>query len=188
MSDHDVPDPTAVALEKALAADKRHKQLYREAFTRGNTLEGKLERLESELARVRGSYEWVLKGVAELQAVIAATRAEVYDDCHAGCECSVSRAVQMILETASSDVLAAHDAQVKADAWHEGLLVGQDPYGFDATDNPYRSTAFKVRGTGTPTEEGDTEEFCSRCYAGVDSSEHHNKCVVTGHAEDGESA
>lgn len=34
----------------------------------------------------------------------------------------------------------------------------------------------------------DDEEFCARCYAGVDSSEHHEKCVVTGHAEDGESA
>ncbi|WIA99725.1 hypothetical protein [Curtobacterium sp. MCBA15_012] len=45
----------------------------------------------------------------------------------------------------------------------------------------------------TPTaepddEETDDEEFCARCYAGVDSSEHHEKCVVTGHAEDGESA
>lgn len=27
---------------------------------------------------------------------------------------------------------------VKADAWDEGLLVGQDPYGYDTTDNPYR--------------------------------------------------
>lgn len=34
----------------------------------------------------------------------------------------------------------------------------------------------------------DPEEFCSRCYAGVDSSEHHEKCVAHGFAEDGESA
>lgn len=34
----------------------------------------------------------------------------------------------------------------------------------------------------------DEEEFCSRCFAGVDSNEHHEKCVVAGHAEDGESA
>jgi hypothetical protein len=32
------------------------------------------------------------------------------------------------------------------------------------------------------------EEFCARCYAGVDSSEHHEKCVIPGYAEDGESA
>jgi len=34
----------------------------------------------------------------------------------------------------------------------------------------------------------DPEEFCDRCAAGVDSDEHHGKCVVTGFAEDGESA
>jgi hypothetical protein len=32
------------------------------------------------------------------------------------------------------------------------------------------------------------EEFCARCAAGVDSPEHHARCVVTGHAHDGESA
>ncbi len=34
----------------------------------------------------------------------------------------------------------------------------------------------------------DDEQFCSRCAAGVASSEHHFKCVVLGFAEDGESA
>lgn len=34
----------------------------------------------------------------------------------------------------------------------------------------------------------DDERFCARCFAGVWSDEHHTKCVVTGHAEDGESA
>jgi hypothetical protein len=34
----------------------------------------------------------------------------------------------------------------------------------------------------------DDEQFCSRCAAGVDSSEHVEKCVRTGHAEIGESA
>lgn len=33
----------------------------------------------------------------------------------------------------------------------------------------------------------DDEEFCDNCMAGVDSDEHHGKCVVTGLAEDGES-
>lgn len=37
------------------------------------------------------------------------------------------------------------------------------------------------------TEE-DPEEFCDRCFAGVDSPEHHEKCVTTGHALDGEPA
>jgi hypothetical protein len=37
-------------------------------------------------------------------------------------------------------------------------------------------------------EDVDDEESCARCYAGVDSSEHHEKCVLTGHAHDGESA
>lgn len=32
------------------------------------------------------------------------------------------------------------------------------------------------------------EEFCARCGAGVSSDEHHGKCVVTGHAIDGEAA
>jgi hypothetical protein len=36
--------------------------------------------------------------------------------------------------------------------------------------------------------DADDEEFCARCAAGVDSSEHHAKCVVAGHALDGESA
>jgi ribosomal protein S27AE len=35
---------------------------------------------------------------------------------------------------------------------------------------------------------GDDEQFCSRCYAGVHSPEHHEKCVLTGYAEDGDSA
>lgn len=34
----------------------------------------------------------------------------------------------------------------------------------------------------------DDEQFCDRCAAGVTSPEHHEKCVVTGFAEDGESA
>lgn len=34
----------------------------------------------------------------------------------------------------------------------------------------------------------DDEEFCCRCAAGVDSSEHVEKCVRTGRAEIGESA
>lgn len=34
----------------------------------------------------------------------------------------------------------------------------------------------------------DTETFCPRCRAGVDSGEHHEKCVRSGHAEDGEAA
>lgn len=34
----------------------------------------------------------------------------------------------------------------------------------------------------------DNEEFCPRCRAGVDSDEHHAKCVDTGHALDGEPA
>lgn len=37
-------------------------------------------------------------------------------------------------------------------------------------------------------DDADPEEFCDRCYAGVDSDEHHEKCVVIGIAEDGESA
>jgi hypothetical protein len=41
---------------------------------------------------------------------------------------------------------------------------------------------------GADDEDMDDEEFCARCYAGVDSSEHHEKCVVTGHADDRESA
>jgi hypothetical protein len=38
------------------------------------------------------------------------------------------------------------------------------------------------------SEVEDDEQFYARCFAGVDSDEHHGKCVVTGHAEDGESA
>jgi hypothetical protein len=34
----------------------------------------------------------------------------------------------------------------------------------------------------------DDEEFCGRCAAGVESSEHVEKCVRTGFAEIGESA
>lgn len=34
----------------------------------------------------------------------------------------------------------------------------------------------------------DTETFCPRCRAGVESGEHHEKCVRSGHAEDGEAA
>ena len=34
----------------------------------------------------------------------------------------------------------------------------------------------------------DAEQFCPRCRAGVESAEHHEKCVRTGHAEDGEAA
>lgn len=34
----------------------------------------------------------------------------------------------------------------------------------------------------------DDEQFCPRCLAGVASDEHHGKCVVGGHAEDGEPA
>lgn len=34
----------------------------------------------------------------------------------------------------------------------------------------------------------DDEEFCARCFAGVDSPEHHEKCVIRGYAYDGESA
>lgn len=34
----------------------------------------------------------------------------------------------------------------------------------------------------------DTEQFCPRCRAGVGSAEHHEKCVRTGHADDGEAA
>lgn len=34
----------------------------------------------------------------------------------------------------------------------------------------------------------DDEEFCDRCLAGVESSEHIIKCVRTGYAEIGESA
>lgn len=41
---------------------------------------------------------------------------------------------------------------------------------------------------GVADDDFDDEEFCARCYAGVDSSEHHEKCVLSGHAEDGESA
>jgi len=37
-------------------------------------------------------------------------------------------------------------------------------------------------------EDLDDEEFCARCYAGVWSSEHHEKCVTAGYAEEGESA
>jgi hypothetical protein len=38
-----------------------------------------------------------------------------------------------------AEFLPDHDERVKAEAWDEGLLVGQDPYGFfDTTDNPYR--------------------------------------------------
>lgn len=40
----------------------------------------------------------------------------------------------------------------------------------------------------TATRDLDPEEFCSRCYAGVDSTEHHEKCVVTDWGIDGESA
>lgn len=34
----------------------------------------------------------------------------------------------------------------------------------------------------------DDEVFCERCFAGVDSDEHHTKCVVPGFGEMGESA
>jgi len=34
----------------------------------------------------------------------------------------------------------------------------------------------------------DDEQFCNRCFAGVESSEHHEKCVVNLYADDGESA
>jgi hypothetical protein len=37
-----------------------------------------------------------------------------------------------------TEFLPGHDERVKAEAWDEGLLVGQDPYGFDTTNNPYR--------------------------------------------------
>lgn len=37
-------------------------------------------------------------------------------------------------------------------------------------------------------DEIDPEVFCPRCAAGVDSSEHHEKCVLSGHAADGEPA
>jgi hypothetical protein len=40
----------------------------------------------------------------------------------------------------------------------------------------------------SPGSDLDNEEFCSRCLAGVDSTEHHEKCVITGYAHDGESA
>lgn len=36
--------------------------------------------------------------------------------------------------------------------------------------------------------DADDEVFCARCAAGVDSPEHHARCVVTGHAVDGETA
>ena len=32
----------------------------------------------------------------------------------------------------------------------------------------------------------DPERFCDRCAAGVTSNEHHEKCVVSGHAIDGQ--
>lgn len=34
----------------------------------------------------------------------------------------------------------------------------------------------------------DGERFCDRCLAGVDSTQHHEQCVATGHADDGHSA
>ncbi|MDF2916013.1 MAG: hypothetical protein K0S70_230 [Microbacterium sp.] len=34
----------------------------------------------------------------------------------------------------------------------------------------------------------DDEQFCSRCFAGVESDEHHTKCVITRWADDGWSA
>lgn len=37
-----------------------------------------------------------------------------------------------------SEVLVAALEDAKREAWDEGLLVGQDPYGFDTTNNPYR--------------------------------------------------
>ena len=37
-------------------------------------------------------------------------------------------------------------------------------------------------------DDQDDEEFCGRCYAGVQSSEHHEKCVALGWAEDDEPA
>ena len=36
--------------------------------------------------------------------------------------------------------------------------------------------------------EADDEQFCSRCFAGVESDEHNTKCVRTRWAHDGESA
>jgi hypothetical protein len=42
--------------------------------------------------------------------------------------------------------------------------------------------------TAERADEFDDEEFCSRCLAGVDSSEHYEKCVNPGYAEIGESA
>lgn len=50
----------------------------------------------------------------------------------------VTHEAEAFADAILAEFLPDHDERVKAEAWDEGLLVGQDPYGFDTTDNPYR--------------------------------------------------
>jgi hypothetical protein len=61
----------------------------------------------------------------------------------------------------------------------------------DAEQGTYRSHVGILLGiidglTALPDE--DDEQFCPRCFAGVESSEHATKCVELGWAHDGEPA
>jgi hypothetical protein len=81
-----------------------------------------------------------------------------------------------------------------ADFEKEGTLVLQTwpVEGEPSVDFLCRVTRFRPRAAPPEPEvddqDEDDEEFCARCLAGVDSDEHHGKCVESGHAQDGESA
>lgn len=74
---------------------------------------------------------------------------------------------------------------------YAGRVVGM--YYVDSIDSPTPPQDATDAGDGVnpasrPAEPFDPERFCSRCFAGVDSDEHHAKCVATGYADDGQSA
>lgn len=85
----------------------------------------------SEIEAHHNSNLWSVQ-VAELQAVIA----KALDTVRGPLPDSVALGMGEDLEALGVPVAALEDA--KREAWDEGLLVGQDPYGFDTTNNPYR--------------------------------------------------
>lgn len=89
---------------------------------------------------------------------------------------------------------ALHDAQWVRAGWHPRWRehpIHVSPHVQESRDSARAALRAALAVAPAPSEgedEDDDEQFCVRCYAGVDSDEHHTKCVAAGLAEDGESA